>query len=819
MPAALTVSSPTRQVTKAATLKPRAETAPSKKRRVIRRRGRARGDLDSDDEIEREVATDSESDNEDISSLDSATDDSDTEPASEHVAPRDRTHLPTPRNSKSPEAVVKEDTSKVPGTVESFFAPSGDWSEMVTDEKTNGPADLPVIDFADFSSHVVAQKGQARKAKKAQKPNRPSESRAPAVPQVPEEKADASTNEHPEHGSPEPGVAPSHLVRTSGQSARQAYQHKLETDPSFVPTIGNFWGHDDRLIDTELRSLSGWWRGRGRGRGRGFAMRGRGGAFNQSRAAPEGEGHEQGKGMELPPIERAWTHDGFEELKRKEETRSAENLAARNAQGSPKRGGFVGGRGGFVAHRGRGGFMRGGFSSSGPPGNTSPYGRVRYAMKPELMWTKQHEAFLYFETSLKPRLGQAPGIRIRIPGHQTQVIRANPAPRTTPKASTSKAQSEGSDAGDKHFIVRLPQRAGKERETVVEEPAEETPIEEVFTVRPELATGKPASLPEPAKVQLPPSLHASTTPEGITAVSVEATIQTKLEQLTMEPQPSDPDRLAKTEQAVLRQPSQVTGPQVPEDPTAERPALPPLQTAFSPPPPPQPLVQPSPAYGSPYGYHPALPPGLAMDPNGMPYEVATGRPVYLQTPAMYNPRPAMPSHFSPGVQFVPGHMHHPSAVSPDFLASSHTPPINSFIDPATGTPIFSFPRQTSRIEIRAPTEESERAAKSHARTYSNLRTTAPTFQPSHSVPAPSNGYYQQPTHPEGAPSPYEDANGHPSMEDASQAGMPGMMPYPTYQQTYYYPEPYGYPQYMDMSQGGQYDMYNMEQPPQGTVYY
>jgi hypothetical protein len=26
--------------------------------------------------------------------------------------------------------------------------------------------------------------------------------------------------------------------------------------------VGEFWGHDDRLLDKDLRSLSGWWRGR-----------------------------------------------------------------------------------------------------------------------------------------------------------------------------------------------------------------------------------------------------------------------------------------------------------------------------------------------------------------------------------------------------------------------------------------------------------------------------------------------------------------------------------------------------------------------------
>ncbi len=236
----------------------------------------------------------------------------------------------------------------------------------------------------------------------------------------------------------------------------------------------------------------------------------------------------------------------------------------------------------------------------------------------------------------------------------------------------------------------------------------------------------------------------------------------------MEPQPSDPDRLAKTEQAVLRQPSQVTGAQVPEDSTAERPALAPLQTAFSPPP--QALVQPSPAYG-------LLTATIQPSHLALQWILMACRTKWLQGgPCISNPCHVQPPasdafpHFSPGVQFVPGHMHHPSAVSPDFLASiAHTAHQQASLTPPPGTPIFSFPRQTTRIEIRAPTEESERAAKSHARTYSTLRTTAPTFQPSRSVPAPSNGYYQQPTHPEGAPSPYEDANG-PSVDGGCQPG-------------------------------------------------
>ncbi|KIM46451.1 hypothetical protein M413DRAFT_315064 [Hebeloma cylindrosporum] len=806
MPAAVISQSSTRTVPQVATHKPRAATALPKKRRVIRRRGRARGELDSDEEIEREAATDSDSDDDDLSSSGSATDDSDTEPASEDVIPHDRAHLPTPRNSQSPESVIEGEPSKMNG-VASFFGPTGNWSEMVADEKDNGPADLPVIDFTDFNGRPPSQNIPARKSKKVSKPKPVSGPPPTSTPALDE------TIPSAEEVVSEPTNPPSQLSK--GQSARQAYQHKLETDPSFVPTIGNFWGHDDRLIDTELRSLSGWWRGRGRGRGRGFPLRGRGGFQGpHTRGAEDGTSPQE----DLPPIERAWTHDGFEDMKRKEEQRRAEQLAARNDASSPKRGGFNSPRGGFIPGRGRGGSMRGGFVSQMKPRTTSPFAhsaRVRFVMKPELMWTKQHEAFLYFDPTLKPKSGHGAGYRVKLPGEQTHIVRAGPASRAP---HTSKAKFEGSDAGEKYFVVRLPQRAGKERAVVVDE---QISVKEVIAVK---LQPEPSALLEEKTAPIAVDILVQPLPlsETPTKALPRSSVQSQLERLTVDPQPSDPERLAKTEQAVLRQSTTdaTSEPRVPEDSSSsERPILPPLQTTFTPPPPPppQPILQPSPAYGSPYGYHHALPAGVAMNHHGMPYEVATGRPVYFPPP-VYNPRPIIPNHYNAGV-FVPGHMHHSSAVSPDFLAQppSHTPPVNGFIDPATGTPIFSFPRQTSRIEIRAPTaEDSGKSGKTTPRTSSGLPTTAPTFQPSRST-STETGYYQ-PVGSEASISSYENTNGQP-MEEASQVGMAGMMAYPAYQHPYYYPEPYGYPQYMDMSQAGQYDMYNMDQTPQGTVYY
>ncbi|KAF9535125.1 hypothetical protein CPB83DRAFT_231973 [Crepidotus variabilis] len=815
--------------------------APTKKRRVTRRRGRARGDLDSDDEIEREAATDESDSENDLSDNSSATDDSDTEPVSEDVITHDRTHLPTPRNSKSPESVGKGDPS-------SFFAPGASWSEMV-DEGANESGDLPVVDFAEFGTKPLPPpKALAKKAKRAAaKAKKRAEVPAPlSEPSKPLDPAPAPTADRAEESSTT-ATDPKRVPQSSrnplpGHSARQLYQQKLESDPSYVPTIGNFWSHDDRLIDTELRNLSGWWRGRGgRGRGRGgFAVRGRG-AFHGA-GGREGE-NQPTPDENLPPVDKAWTHDGFEEMKKRDEKRRAEQAAVRKAQESPKRG-FAGrgGRGGLVSGRGRGGVLRGGFASPVNGRNNSPFNRARFAMKPELMWTKQHEAFLYFDPTMKPRPGQGAGFRIRVPGQEdTQVVRAPPTSASRAVASSLKARPNPVSQ-EEFVVVRLPIRSGRGKHAFTPATRKEQ-LGPSISKQPDIGA-KSAPVPaidELSLVSLSPQLV-----EGLP----EPLIVSQIEQLSLEPTLPNPEREAMTEQAVLRDSSNDLASDVPEpNSSIERPVLAPLQTTFTPPPPPpppQPISQPSPAYGSPYPYSVPLPPGIAMNAHGMPYEMATGRPVYLQPPTtVYNPRPMM--HYPhPSMTFHPGHMQHPSLpdASPDFLAQppSHTPPAaNGFIDPATGTPIFSFPRQTTRIEIRAPvgnqaTIDSTKSASTQAsvpRTPSGLRTTAPTFQPQPTRPI---GYYQEPATSTDSAIPSYDPNppasstsghAHSASFDDAAASMSGgvMQPYPGHyphpHQAYYYPDPYGgYPQYMDMSHAGQtYDAYGMEQTPQGTVYY
>src|ERR1700676_975755 len=98
--------------TKATGSKPRAPPH-AKKTRIVRRRGRAKDALESDDEIEREVGTDSETDEDAERSVDSASD-SDTKPASEDVLPNGHPRILTPSltQSSADMLVVTEESLK-----------------------------------------------------------------------------------------------------------------------------------------------------------------------------------------------------------------------------------------------------------------------------------------------------------------------------------------------------------------------------------------------------------------------------------------------------------------------------------------------------------------------------------------------------------------------------------------------------------------------------------------------------------------------------------------------------------------------------------
>lgn len=815
----------------------------SKKTRVVRRRGR--GGLDSDEEIEREAQTDSDTD--DDSSLSS-------ESESESVSEDDEHHagIVTPSTTQSPPPLdVKPALNGKSGP----FVGATDWAQIVADENAHGAEDLPVIDFADMHTHTIPEPTAATpspRSRKAQKQNKKSSTKAhtpttaaseeptrASEPLAKEEDHDLATEEpvastsrtEPLHERP---------LRGRGQSARQAYQERLQADPAFVPRVGEFWGHDDRLLDKDLRSLSGWWRGRwqGRGRGRGgFSMRGRGGFYqghgpSREEAEESGREREKEKGeekYEVPPIDRAWTHDGFEEMKRREEQRREEQRRAQGSQQSAyaHRGGALRGRGAF-AGRGRGGFSRGGGVAS-PVAGLSRAGQrpdpssipVWYAMKPEKMWTKHADNFLYFEHAFRPRPGDTPGFRVKLPGHAAgQVVRPKKVySKATSQEPMTSSSSSPTEESERHFVVRIPASvkvpaSSRPMDTVGEQTSSDIPIEEVFKVRPHAA---PEHVPLQASAQsqvspvseVPvagPSHSATASLSSAVPVQPMPEAQKQLEQLGIGfPASSDSngDPSPVIQETLLRNPPRTEMhapvPQAAPVDDATRPVPPvlsPLQTSFSP------VPQASPPYGSPYPYG-ALPPGIAMSHQGYAYELATGRPVYLQPtpPPMYAPRPMMQSymgHPSASVPFVPAHMHHPSQ---EYMPQPHTPPVNGFADPATGVPIFTPPRQSSRIEIRAPDGQPMKPAPRP----SGLRTST-TEHDVKQVAEPSEG---------SAYGELQSQQPHAIQPD------PAVMAYPAYQQPYYYPDPNGYSGYVDMSTPGvQYDLYPpYEQHAQPIIYY
>ncbi|KAJ7498568.1 hypothetical protein FB451DRAFT_1161300 [Mycena latifolia] len=594
---------------------------PSK--RLTRRRGRApHADDSDDDEIVRAAQTDSDESND---SLDESDSDSDSEPVSRHL---------TPNTSHSPDA----DEKPAP-----FFAatPSA-WADLVDEQ-----ASLPVITFGELDAHAV------RKVRMAE---------PEPVPAVEEEEDDQDAEQPVASSSRHSPAPPAPFVRRpSSHSARQAYQHRLESDPSFVPVVGEFWGHDDRLLDKDLRSLSGWWRGRWQGRGRGvFPPRGRGrGAFS----GPQGQHPHPAPDTESAPespLDRTWTHDGFEEMRRREDTRLRPPQSPLAARGGAVRG--------APAFRARG----------APPGRVP--GRTWFVMKPEHMWTKQHDAFLYFDPALKARPGHPPGLRVRLPGGTATIVRAVPRPYRPAKPT------QQAPAAENEFVVRLP-RAGKERAAPPPPPPAAKPEPDAFVVK-----LRPTRAPSPGPASASPSAPA---PDP-TSAPVPAPAN---------PLQPDADGWVRPDPNTLAAVSSPPAGPPPPLPPAFYPFAPPPGFAFPPPMPPpfsthtpqpsfsthtpQPSFSthtPPPGFGTPPGAAfnaplPALPPGVGLDPRGMPFELSSGRPVFLQAPVYGG--------------FMHGHGHSHS------MSHGHSMSMGQMPTPVPDPTLFAFARP-ARVEIRAP---------------------------------------------------------------------------------------------------------------------
>lgn len=756
------------------------------KTRFNKRRGRANG-FHTDEEIEREPRSDSDTDEDGQSTGDSDSD-SETEPPSED-APQNG-HAPLLSPSTTPSAVTE---SKDAGNHLPSLAASMNWSEMVMDE-TNISTDLPVIDFADLDAEVTqAKTPRAPVSRRAPKSKRPAPNRRSSAPAAPpaslghsSEPAAAAASSGQPMSEDEPKPTPVSAPFRRGQTARQAYQERLENDPSYVPTVGGFWGHDDRLLDKDLRSLSGWWRGRWQGgaRGRGFGVRGRGRGRGRGGAQESNDNHSNGEvpsssQAELPPVDRPWTHDGFEELKRREEQRSQRPDQTQGYNDDSR-----GVRGGFTP-RGRG-FGRGRFSprpgptrSTDSPTLMSP--RTWFLIKPERPWTKHHELFLYSDPSQRPRPGQGPAYRVKLPGTSTAAVVQSPAQLPPPRAPTPPREEH--EDGEVVFTVSLPR--GQRKPDIAESvptiaaapsppPAPTPPPQEVSEVAPVQAPAPPSLSITPVATS-PPVLHVTTEEQSMPTAEAPHDDPFKLRDPpppTVIPLPtSTPAQInpaASTSSAAVS-PSAPTP--IPHSATAPEGGLlwrsppPHLQTTFAQP-------TPAPGYASPYTYAtvsaPTIPPGVALDAHGMPYELATGRPLYMGAPAQV----PTPVYMMP-YPHMHSHMQHRPHASPD-------------------PSLFAPPRQSSRIEIRRPdgsvSVEARLSAhgQAHASRSSTLRASAsaPAFVPSqahvHPPPPAPHEFYPSPP-PEVPPAPAPAA----------------VMGYPAYMQPPYYaygaPEGYAYP--------------------------
>jgi hypothetical protein len=778
-----------------------------RKARIARGRRRANG-FHSDDEIEREARSDSDSDEDDQSSVDSDTD-SETEPVSEDVPHDGHPTLLSP--STTPPAI---DGSKDGDDHAPLLTAAVTWSDVVADEMANGTSELPVIDFADLDASVInAKTPSAPVYRRAPKPKRPAPHRhssepvvalassgpspePPIPPTSPEEPPEEPTS-HPE---PKPASPPAPHRR--GRTVRQAYQERLENDPSYVPTVGEFWGHDDRLLDKDLRGLSGWWRKRWQGapRGRGFGFRGRGQGRDRGDTNASNDSHPNDEVppsplADVPPVDRQWKHDGFEELKRRDEQRLQRQDRSQGSNGNNR-----GSRGGFSARgrgRGRGQFL----PRPGTTRSTDSPDSMTHRPWQERPWTKHHELFLYLDPSPRPRPGQGPAYRVKLSG--TEVIVQTSVQPSQPRALTPPRDVGNEDGEPLVFTVSLP-RGERRPEATKSTPtptAVIAPPSPIPTSPPEPVTDEVSTVSVPPPIS--PAIATSTTRPAsppvlriVTEEQAEATSEPADDPFKLRnPPPPTIIPLATPSPAQINPTTGTSsadspsGPvpmsqstSVPEGGLLWRSPPPHLQSTLM-----QPVPVSAPSYTSTYSFAPVsaptLPPGVALDAHGMPYELSTGRPLYLAAP----PQVHTPVYMMP-YPHMQSHVQHRAHASPD-------------------PSLFAPPRQGSRIEIRRPdvpsTPEDSRLASTQTQTHTSrpsaLRASAsaPAFIPSHAAGVAPHEFYPSPP-----------------PEVASATAPAAVMGYAAYAQPPYYayggPEGYAYPPPPPPPQFVEYDAYNAD---------
>lgn len=678
------------------------------------------------------------------------------------------------------------------------------WSDMVAHADGD---DLPVLDFADMRAP------------------------SPAAEDEPE-----SVHMNGARSEPKRGTS-SAVHRPIGVSARQAYLQRLEADPSYTPRVGEFWSHDERLLDKDLRSLSGWWRGRWRGRGRGEFGTGWGGRRPGGRFS----GREQwGVASESnDPTDQDWRHDGYEEIERAKEAK----VPRQSAEQSLGRGGFWSTRG-----RGRNGAARDGFDSLKPsnetssshertppiPARPSPTPRLWY--RPEYAWTRHAATYLFSDGSPKPRFGGGGRLRVKLPG-QTRYTFA----RLPPVGTNSEPAPSTPSQPTRQFVVRLPKAKLPKEGEGEEGPEPHLNPPAPLPLQPEDAhTVALPPLPDELNVAAPVTASAPTPVPVPAPVPAPAAHEPAVQGVTPKDDPPASTSPVQTSTLLLSEPALAQQGQ---------------EVAMPPPPPPpvnQPMVHmaPTPSAPSPSYPSPSYQPGPFPYP--LHHPVAT-YPTPVQEPMWYDPRmpygyptpPPVPQNmYTPPPPPSAMHHHHHShshshSISlPPMLHPPHAPgfygmppppiprptpieqlpsisygPNGAMVDTATGTPIFSLAKPRVRVNIRkpsespspsnAPNESVSSEGSSRALTSESTQSFAPTEEQERSKTLEQRATEPAPTF--SANNPYAPQAGQQQQWDPYGNPMGGFYyppPPPMHPQQYPSPAEFGYPSGVSQAPSG-----------------
>ncbi|KAG8886869.1 hypothetical protein FRB98_000895 [Tulasnella sp. 332] len=746
-------------------------TKSGRKTRQVRRRGPARNDED-DDIIERAALSGTESDislsDGDPESEDEGEDEGINQTATGLTAEAkvDDVTPGAPEASTTPPLTDAATPPHANGT--SSNEASHIWSDMVATEqiegKHNDESDLPVIDFADLLLAPVDEilnKAEAAATIPAS---------ASAVPEPTPNPA----------AQPAAPVIPKTHAKPKSVAARETYLAKLKDDPAYTPRVGQFWGHDDRLMDKELRGMSDWWKGRWTGRGRGG---GRGGFAG--RGGRGGRGGAEGADGTAEPREMVmWSHDGYEELIRQGEGRHrgrrGGGVGLDSTQGWFKEREGRGGRGGSGNGNGNGG-ARGGQGSSSSSTRGGGGGQpVRSNMQNEIQAQLQAQAAAQIASSTasasKANQAQTPATAAETTPVAGSSTAAATPPVTKPPPKAPKAVVDPKVKVKSLLAQASMDRAAASAKSVVAQAKDEVaaaksndtdpPTSSIAPAAASVVT--PAPVPSSVRVNLPrppptapkamrQNQHQGGGPSGrqrqaqmqTPAVSVPSKASLPAQNLTFGT--AEPAAATK-----IPSPSISSHPTTQPDPA---PAPSPSTQPLAPP-----SLQPNPGYS-----YVALPPGIAMGESGLLYEVATGRPVVLNQPQpqlpqptpppslplpppppaavpqpqpapMYNPRPILHSQTAAAVgarSFIPQHVLNTMPQhTPDlgggghggypYGAGSPTPPGG---DSSRATPtFFAPPRSGGKVQIRAPDSASTAAKEKPLYASSPI---SPTYQSQH----------------------------------------------------------------------------------------